>query len=199
EAARSFTEDEWDDIKARVEADEELARRIQLEEREMYTEAEKARLLVDLVNQRKRYFAAQKVEAKRNKPMTQAHQRTYMSNYIMHMGNYKLQRLKRLSFDEIKDLFETTIRKVNTFVPMESEIDKVILESATGSSKRNAKEELAQESLKKQKTRESSESTKEPKDKEEELSQEELQQLMIIVPEEGMNIESLQTKYPIID
>ncbi|GKC85202.1 hypothetical protein Tco_1140919 [Tanacetum coccineum] len=32
-----------------------------------------------------------------------------------------------------------------------------------------------------------------------ELSQEQLQQLMIIVPEEGMNVEALQTKYPIID
>ncbi|GJW46750.1 putative ribonuclease H-like domain-containing protein, partial [Tanacetum coccineum] len=32
-----------------------------------------------------------------------------------------------------------------------------------------------------------------------ELSQEQLQQLMIIVPEEGMNIKALQTKYPIID
>ncbi|GJY70682.1 hypothetical protein Tco_0474385 [Tanacetum coccineum] len=32
-----------------------------------------------------------------------------------------------------------------------------------------------------------------------ELSHEELQQLIIIVPKEGMNIEALQTKYPIID
>ncbi|GKE94674.1 hypothetical protein Tco_1579529, partial [Tanacetum coccineum] len=32
-----------------------------------------------------------------------------------------------------------------------------------------------------------------------ELSQEQLQQLMIIVPEEGMNVEALQTKYPIIE
>ncbi|GKE75968.1 hypothetical protein Tco_1542088, partial [Tanacetum coccineum] len=32
-----------------------------------------------------------------------------------------------------------------------------------------------------------------------ELSQEQLQQLMITVLEEGMNVEALQTKYPIID
>ncbi|GKF21844.1 hypothetical protein Tco_0070482, partial [Tanacetum coccineum] len=39
-----------------------------------------------------------------------------------------------------------------------------------------------------------------PKDKEEEeLSQERIQQIMIIVPEQGMNVEALQTKYPIID
>ncbi|GKG17140.1 hypothetical protein Tco_0362097, partial [Tanacetum coccineum] len=32
-----------------------------------------------------------------------------------------------------------------------------------------------------------------------ELSQEQIQQLMIIVPEEWMNVKALQTKYPIID
>ncbi|GKG12439.1 hypothetical protein Tco_0346676, partial [Tanacetum coccineum] len=37
---------EWDDIQARVEADEEFAQRLQSEEREMYSEAEKERLLV---------------------------------------------------------------------------------------------------------------------------------------------------------
>nr|GFC91166.1 hypothetical protein [Tanacetum cinerariifolium] len=51
--------------------------------------------------------------------------------------------------------------------------------------KRAIKEELSHQSSKKQKS--------------DELSQEELQQLMIIVPEEGMNIEPLQTKYQIID
>ncbi|GJX39359.1 hypothetical protein Tco_0252662 [Tanacetum coccineum] len=45
-----------------------------------------------------------------------------------------------------------------------------------------------------------SQPAEESKDKEsDELSQEQLQQLMIIVPEEGMNVEALQTKYSIID
>ncbi|GJT96902.1 hypothetical protein Tco_1092420 [Tanacetum coccineum] len=53
---------------------------------------------------------------------------------------------------------------------------------------------------KRQKTSENSKPAEESKDKEDdELSQEELQQLMIIVPEEGMNVEALQTKYPITD
>ncbi|GJW85292.1 retrovirus-related pol polyprotein from transposon TNT 1-94 [Tanacetum coccineum] len=198
EAARSFSEVEWEDIRARVEASEELVQRLQTEEREKYSEDDQAKMLVDLINQRKRYFAAQKAKAKRNKPMTQAQQRTYMSNYIKHMGNYKLQQLKRLSFDEIKDLFETTMRRANTFVPMETEIRRGVPElvadssqaavtesTEAGGTKRAAEEELGQQSSKKQKS--------------DELSQEELQQLMIIVPEEGMNIEALQTKYPIID
>ncbi|GJR78084.1 hypothetical protein Tco_0148869 [Tanacetum coccineum] len=61
-------------------------------------------------------------------------------------------------------------------------------------------EELDQESFKRKKIDESSELAEEPRDKEaDELSQEEIQQIMIIVPEQGMNVEALQTKYPIID
>ncbi|GJX69660.1 hypothetical protein Tco_0305387 [Tanacetum coccineum] len=57
------------------------------------------------------------------------------------------------------------------------------------------KEELDQESSKRQKIGESSELAEEPRDKEaDELSQEELQQMMIIVPEQRMNVEALQTK-----
>ncbi|GJV87390.1 hypothetical protein Tco_1531328 [Tanacetum coccineum] len=101
--------------------DFETYRGLQAEEREKYTEAEQARMLAELINQRKRYFAAQRAEERRNKPPTQAQQRTYMSNYIKHMGGYTLQQLKGYSFDEIKTLFKTTIRSVNTFVPIESE------------------------------------------------------------------------------
>ncbi|GJS86465.1 hypothetical protein Tco_0769101 [Tanacetum coccineum] len=114
------------------------------------------------------------------------------------MGNYKLQQLKRLSFDEIKDLFETTMRRANTFVPMETEIRRGVPElvadssqaaitksTEAGGTKRAVEEELVQQSSKKQKS--------------DKLSQEELQQLMIIVPEQGMTIEALQTKYPIIE
>ncbi|GJV92856.1 hypothetical protein Tco_1540669 [Tanacetum coccineum] len=115
------------------------------------------------------------------------------------MGGYTLQQLRGYSFDETKTLFETTMRKVNTFVPIESKVDRAVPELA-GSSKRAAEEELDQESSKRQKTGESSELAEEPRDKEaDELSQEELQQMMIIVPEQGMNVEALQTKYPIID
>ncbi|GKD96923.1 hypothetical protein Tco_1380820, partial [Tanacetum coccineum] len=51
-------------------------------------------------------------------------------------------------------------------------------------------------SSKRQKIGEGSKLAEESND---ELSQEQLQQLMIIVPEEGMNVENLQTKYPIIE
>ncbi|GJU24293.1 hypothetical protein Tco_1162914 [Tanacetum coccineum] len=183
EEASTFNAEEWDNIQAQIEADEELAYRLQAQERERYSEADKARLLVELINERKRKFAQQRAEQRRNKPMTQAQQRTYMCNYIKHMGSHTLQQLKKLSFDEIKELFETTMKRVNTFTPIES--DDKVPKVVAGSSKRNAKQELNQESSKRQKIGEGSDPAEESKDK---LSQEQLQQLMIIVPEEGMNI-----------
>ncbi|GJX20241.1 hypothetical protein Tco_0222918 [Tanacetum coccineum] len=169
EEACTFNAEEWDNIQAQIEPDEELAHR-------------------------KRKFAQQRAEQRRNKPMTQAQQRTYMCNYIKNMGSHTLQQLKKLSFDEVKELFETTMKRVNTFTPMES--DDTVPKVVAGSSKIDAEQELNQESSKRQKIGEGSEPAEESKD---ELSQEQLQQLMIIVPEEGMNVEALQTKYPIID
>nr|GEU82830.1 hypothetical protein [Tanacetum cinerariifolium] len=119
--ASSFNVEEWEDIQATIDAEEELALRIQAKEKEKYSKAKKARLLVDLINQRKRHFAQQRAEERRNKPLTQAQQRTYMSNYIKHMGSYTLKQLKRLSFDEIKNLFEATMKRVKKFPPMESD------------------------------------------------------------------------------
>nr|GEV24213.1 hypothetical protein [Tanacetum cinerariifolium] len=104
------------------------------------------------------------------------------------------QEQERLSLEE---LFKETMRSIKDFIPMDSEDNKVVPKLAEArSSKRDAKEELDQGSSKKQKIGESSD----PRNKDvDELSQEELQQLMIIVLEQGMNVEALQTKYLIID
>ncbi|GKE10506.1 hypothetical protein Tco_1414057, partial [Tanacetum coccineum] len=69
----------------------------------------------------------------------------------------KMLQLKRLSFDEINELFETTMRRANTFVPMETEIrrgvPKLVANSSqaavtesteAGGTKRAAEEELGQ-------------------------------------------------------
>ncbi|GKA27591.1 hypothetical protein Tco_0713759 [Tanacetum coccineum] len=117
-------QEEIDNIRARVEADEELTQKLQAEEREKYSEVDHVKMLVDLINQRKRFFAQQRAKAKRNKPMTQAQQRTYMSNYIKNQeGGYSIKQLKSLSFEEVKKIFETTMRRVHSFVPMDSELE----------------------------------------------------------------------------
>ncbi|GJT72126.1 hypothetical protein Tco_1031412 [Tanacetum coccineum] len=125
EKTSTFNAEEWDNIQGQIEVDEELAHRLQAQERERYTEADKARLLVELINERKRKFAQQRAEQRRNKPMTQAQQRTYM------------------------ELFETTMKKVNIFTPIES--DDTVPKVVARSSKRDAKDELNQESSKRTK------------------------------------------------
>ncbi|GKC56292.1 hypothetical protein Tco_1083890 [Tanacetum coccineum] len=66
------------------------------------------------------------------------------------MGSHTLQQLKKLSFDEIKELFENTMKKVKDFVPMEG--DRLVLKISTGSSKRTAETKLNHEGSKRQKT-----------------------------------------------
>ncbi|GJY42548.1 hypothetical protein Tco_0429818 [Tanacetum coccineum] len=169
EAPQSFTEEEWENIKARVEVDEELTQKLQVKERNNYIEVDQEKMLVDLINQRKRYFAAQKAEAKRKNPMTQAQQRNYKVNYIKHKGGRTLQQLRRYTFDELKEIFETTMKNVNTFIPMETEdrerasklaagsSQAIIIDSAkVGSSKRDAEAKLVPEGSKRQKTNEAS-------------------------------------------
>ncbi|GKD50643.1 hypothetical protein Tco_1279619 [Tanacetum coccineum] len=51
EEVSTFKPEEWDNIQAQIEADEELAHRLQAQERERYSEANKAKLL-DLVRER---------------------------------------------------------------------------------------------------------------------------------------------------
>ncbi|GJW85799.1 hypothetical protein Tco_0158944 [Tanacetum coccineum] len=91
----------------------------------------------------------------------------HVSIYQEHGKSYT-EAVEELFFDEIKNLFEITMRRVHIFVPMESESERVIPELAAGSSKRDAEEELVQESSKRLKTGESSVLAEEPKDKEEE-------------------------------
>ncbi|GJV65288.1 hypothetical protein Tco_1476116 [Tanacetum coccineum] len=153
--------------KARVEADEELSKRPQAEERNKYSEVDQAKML----------------------------------------------QLKRYSFDELNELFETTIKNVNTFVPMEIE-DKgraselatrssqaIIIDSVeVSSSKRAAEAELDHEGSKRQNTNEASGSDQEQLEEEEkELSQEDLQQMMMVVPVEEVYVEALQDMLNIFD
>nr|GEU81519.1 hypothetical protein [Tanacetum cinerariifolium] len=68
------------------------------------------------------------------------------------------------------------------------------------SSKRTSEAELDYEGSKRQKTNEASRSVREQPDEEEnELSQEDLKQMMIVVPVEEVYVKALQVKYPIID
>ncbi|GKD99805.1 hypothetical protein Tco_1387789 [Tanacetum coccineum] len=179
EANVALTE-EWDDIQAKVDADYQLAQRLQAQEQEELTVKEKARLYVQFLEQRRKHFAAKRAKEKRNKPLTQAQQRKIICTYLKNMEGIKLKDLKNKSFDSIQKMFNRAFKRVNTFVDFKTDL-------VEGSLKR-AREELEQESTKKQKV-----------DKDKEIA--ELKQLVEIIPdEEEVTIDAipLATKSPTI-
>ena len=117
--------------------------------------------------------------------------------YLKNQGGYKMSYFKGKAYEDIRPIFEKVWDQIQAFVPMDSEKENESAKIAVKSTKRPAEEELKQDSPKRQKINESLASTEVSQDKE--LSEEELQQMMIIIPKEGMNVEALQTKYPIID
>ncbi|GJX21927.1 ribonuclease H-like domain-containing protein [Tanacetum coccineum] len=68
-----------------------------------------AKRMVDLVNQRKKFFAEERAKAKRTSPMTQSQLKTYMMNYLKNQGTWKLNQLRKLSFEEVKKEFDKLV------------------------------------------------------------------------------------------
>ncbi|GJX95182.1 retrovirus-related pol polyprotein from transposon TNT 1-94 [Tanacetum coccineum] len=64
--------EEWNDIQAKIEADKLLAERLQAREQEELTIEERAKLFQQLLEKRRKFFAAKRTEEKRNKPPTKA-------------------------------------------------------------------------------------------------------------------------------
>ncbi|GKE13468.1 hypothetical protein Tco_1417019, partial [Tanacetum coccineum] len=88
EANVALTE-EWDNIQAKIDADYQLAQRLQAEEQEELTDAEKERLFVQLLEKRRKHFAAKRAEEQRNKPPTKAQQKKTMITYLKNMEAFK--------------------------------------------------------------------------------------------------------------
>ncbi|GJV74929.1 hypothetical protein Tco_1506513 [Tanacetum coccineum] len=62
----------WDDIQAKIDVDHQLAERMQAQEQEELSIEEKATLFQQLLEKRRKHFAAKRAEEKRNKPPTKA-------------------------------------------------------------------------------------------------------------------------------
>ncbi|GJY61693.1 hypothetical protein Tco_0462350 [Tanacetum coccineum] len=118
EAAQYYTEEDWDTIRAKLEANAELTKSLQ---GESMTSEDFAKRMVEMINQKKKFYAEQKAKARRSKPMTQAQQRDYMSTFIKNQSSWKLTQLKKLTFDELKTEFEKLVKSIENFVPMETD------------------------------------------------------------------------------
>ncbi|GKE04279.1 hypothetical protein Tco_1396297 [Tanacetum coccineum] len=118
---------------------------------------------MELMEKRRKYFAALRAQEKRNRPPTKAQRRSQLSTYLKHMGGYKHQQLKGKSYEEIQKLFDKEMKRVNTFVAMSSEIQESNEKKVKGSEekvkssrkksigKKRAVKEQQQESPKRQK------------------------------------------------
>ncbi|GJV77664.1 hypothetical protein Tco_1509248, partial [Tanacetum coccineum] len=128
----------WDNVQEMIDADYQMAQQMQADKQEKLSIEEKSKLFVQLLEARKKHFAAIRAKEKRNKSPTKAQQRNTMSTYLKNMAGYKHNQLKNKSFDDIQKLFDKAMKRVNTFVDMDTELVE--------GSKVRAKAEIAQES-----------------------------------------------------
>ncbi|GJR66024.1 putative ribonuclease H-like domain-containing protein [Tanacetum coccineum] len=106
----------FDDIKARIEADRLLAEKLQEQEREQFTIEERAKFLHDTIAAQRKFLAQQRSEAIRNRPPTKNQLRNQMMTYLKHVGNFKHSELKIKKFEEIQVLYEKIKRSDEDFI-----------------------------------------------------------------------------------
>ncbi|GKC82105.1 hypothetical protein Tco_1137822 [Tanacetum coccineum] len=124
EATNAALIQDFDDIKARIEADRLLALRFQEEEREQFTMEERAKFLHDTIAAQRRFLAKQRDVAIRNRPPTRTQLRSQMMTYLRHVGNKKHSDLKNITFEEIQALYEKVKRFDESFTVISSKEDE---------------------------------------------------------------------------
>ncbi|GJU70688.1 hypothetical protein Tco_1262093 [Tanacetum coccineum] len=200
----------WGNTQAMMEADRLLAERLQTKEREELTDEEKGKLFMELMDKRRKHFAALRAQEKRNKPPTKAQKRSQISTYLKHMGGYKHQHLKGKSYDEIQKLFGKEMKRVNTFMAMSSEAQESNEKKVEGSEekakssrkksigKKRAVKEHRQESSKRQKLGDDIETDEHEEVKADDIA--ELKKHLVIEKDDDIEIDviPLATKPPVI-
>ncbi|GKF54736.1 hypothetical protein Tco_0165076, partial [Tanacetum coccineum] len=116
-----------------------------------------------------------------------------MSIYLKNMAGYKHNQLKSKSYDEIQKLFDKEMKRVNTFMDMNSEVVKGS-EIRTKESSKRVGNELESDMSKKQKVDEHVEAKKDDDQEEEEMKKH-----IEIVQDEEIAIDAipLATKPPV--
>ncbi|GKA43589.1 hypothetical protein Tco_0736313 [Tanacetum coccineum] len=114
----------WDNTQAMMDADFQLAQQMQTEEQEQLSIEEKSKLFVELLEKRKKHFAALRAQEKRSKPPTKAQKRNQMSTYLKNMAGYKHGQLKSKSYDEIQEMFDKEMKRLESDNSKKQKIDE---------------------------------------------------------------------------
>nr|GEU34719.1 hypothetical protein [Tanacetum cinerariifolium] len=188
EASKATLVGLYDEVKAQIDVDHELAARLTHKEQEKFTIKERSKLLAELFKRRKKQLVKERAEAIRSKPPTKTRLRNLMMTYLQHTGRFTHAQLKSRSFKEIQKLYTKEQKWVDAFVPIGSEEDEKRVRSRK---KRVAGSSSKQKSSKKQKVN----------DLESVDSNKELRICLKLVPadDKAINYETLDVKSPIVD
>ncbi|GJS13427.1 hypothetical protein Tco_0407899 [Tanacetum coccineum] len=210
----------YDEVQAKMDASEELAARLQMEEKKMYTIEDRSKLLAEFFKRRKKLLAEERATAVRNKPLTRTQLRSLMMTYLKHTGKYRHNQLNKKTFKEIQALYIKEQERDADFVPIGSERDEKMIDKmnkkAAGmdeeevpeepeSTKVEVKQEGREENIRKRSGRRlKMKATKKSKRQKTDSDLEEEEQLrasLKIVPdeEEEIDYEVLGTRYPIVN
>ncbi|GJS47606.1 hypothetical protein Tco_0597727 [Tanacetum coccineum] len=143
----------WDNVQAKIEANYQLAQRLQAQEQEELIDEEKTRLFVQFLEQRRKHFAAKRVEEKRNRPPTRAQQRSIMCTYLKNMKGWKPKNLKNKSFANIQELFDKAMKRVNTFIDYKNKLMEESSKKAETELEENSKRDSTREQFKESRRR----------------------------------------------
>ncbi|GKA33600.1 hypothetical protein Tco_0720029, partial [Tanacetum coccineum] len=135
----------FDDIKARIEADRLLAEKLQEQEREQFTIEERAKFLHDTIAAQRKFLAQQRSEAIRNRPPTKNQLRNQMMTYLKHVGNFKHAELKIKKFEEVQALYEKIKRSDEDFISIGSAEDERLIKRMNEKGVDSSKSEVIKE------------------------------------------------------
>ncbi|GJR14837.1 hypothetical protein Tco_0797489 [Tanacetum coccineum] len=128
QASMNYIASLYDEVQARIDVDHELAVRWTQEEQEKYTVDERAKLLAEYFENRKKQLAEERAAAIRNKPPTRSQLRSLMMTYLKHTGRYKHAQLNKKTLEEIQVLYIKEQERIADFVPIGSERDERMIE-----------------------------------------------------------------------
>ncbi|GJT60991.1 ribonuclease H-like domain-containing protein [Tanacetum coccineum] len=193
--------------RAQIARDEEIARQWDEEERKRAMDEAKTAKKIDWNDPSVIRYHTQKM-----KPKTVAQARRNMIKYLKNQGNYKIRDFKGMSYNDIRPIFEKVWDFNQNIEPMDAEHGSEKQQSPT---KEKSPEKVVEEEIDTQE--ELKEAVKEPGAKrkksiprkttrkrqklEEDAEKDELKGFLDIVPREEapIEIESISTKFPIVD
>ncbi|GKB95878.1 hypothetical protein Tco_0982015 [Tanacetum coccineum] len=193
--------------RAQIARDEEIARQWDEEERQRARSEAKTSKKIDWNDPSVLRYHALKM-----KPKTVAQARRNMIKYLKNQGNYKISDFKGMSYNEIRPIFEKVWDFNQHIEPMDSEhgSEKMKSPEKMKSAEKIEEEDVATQKEMKEVSKESGakrkksiprKSTRKRQKMEEDAEKEELKGFLDIIPREEVpiEVESLSTKFPIVD